>query len=64
MEFNGEGARLSHDQAVETPIVNALGGISGSPSFSSQSNWKMKLSGDGKSLVAVYYPVGTKFILR
>ena len=64
VEFNGEGARLSHDQAVEKPIVNALGGISGSPTFASQSNWKLKLSGDGKSLVAVYYPVGTKFILR
>jgi hypothetical protein len=49
---------------VEKPIVNALGGISGLPSFFSQSNWKLKLSGDGKSLVAVYYPVGTKVILR
>ena len=64
VEFNGEGARLSHDQAVEKPIVNALGGISGSPAFASQPNWKLKLSGDGKSLIAVYYPVGTKFILR
>ena len=64
VEFNGEGARLSHDQAVEKPIVNALGGISGSPAFASQPNWKLKLSGDGQSLVAVYYPVGTKFILR
>ena len=62
--FNGEGVKLSHDQAVEKPLVNALGGISGSPTFASQPNWKLKLSGDGKSLVAVNYPIGTKFILR
>jgi len=65
VEFDGEGARLSHDQAVETPIVAAAGGITGSPAFSVvQPNWKMKLSGDGKSLIAVYYPVGTKVIVR
>ena len=65
VEFDGEGTRLSHDQAVETPIVAAAGGITGSPAFSVvQPNWKMKLSGDGKSLIAVYYPVGTKVIVR
>ena len=63
--FDGEGARLSHDLPVERTIVNAEGGITGSPAFTcAQSNWRLKSSADGKTLSAVYYPTGAKIILR
>ena len=63
--FDGDGARLSHDQAVETPIATVAGGITGSPALScAQPNWKLKISGGGTSIIAVYYPAGTKIIVR
>ena len=63
--FDGEGARLSHDLPVERTIVNAEGGITGSPAFTcAQRNWRLKSSADGKALSAVYYPTGAKIILR
>ena len=63
--YDGEGVRLSHDRPVERTLVTADGGITGSPTFTSAGGiWKMSRSANGKSLLATYYPVGTKFILR
>ena len=65
LAFDGEGARLSHDRPVEKPLVTADGGITGSPTFTSEGGiWKMSRSANGRSLLATYYPAGTRFILR
>ena len=65
VSFDGEGARLSHDRPVERTLVTAGGGITGSPTFTSAGGiWKMSRSANGKSLLATYYPAGTKFIFR
>ena len=63
--YDGEGVRLSHDRPVERTLVTADGGITGSPTFTSEGGiWRMSRSANGKSLLATYYPAGTKFILR
>ena len=59
--FDDGGARPPHgSMTVGVPLVMAKDGVTGTPAFScGAKNWKMGLSGDGKSLWAVFYPKGT-----
>lgn len=58
--FDVDGVRLPHGlEPVAMPLATAKDGVTGTPTFSCGSkNWKMGLSRDRKSLVAVFYPNG------
>ena len=58
--FDDGGARPPHGSTpVAMPLVTAKDGVTGTPAFScGAKNWKMGRSGDGKSLLAVFYPKG------
>ena len=59
--FDDGGTKPSHGtEPVAVPLVTAKDGVTGTPAFScGAKNWKMGLSRDGKSLLAVFYPKGT-----
>jgi hypothetical protein len=58
--FDDGGARPPHgSEPVAVPLATAKDGVTGTPAFScGAKNWKMGLSGDGKSLLAMFYPKG------
>ena len=64
--FDDGGVRPPHGSTpVAVPLVTAKDGVTGTPAFScGAKNWKMGRSGDGKSLLAVFYPKGTAISFR
>ena len=57
--FDDQNARPNAGIPVPFAIVTAKDGVTGNPSFScGKKNWRMELSGDGRSLMAVCYPKG------
>ena len=64
--FDDGGVKPTHgNNPVAVPLATATGGVTGDPAFSCGTrNWKMVHSGDGKSLLAMFYPQGLVILFK